>query len=196
MTTGKVRPLSPDGRRRRLERLRYKEQLLLELALPQELHSQIAEYLGSRYERQRGRPYVQRDAEYELWLVIAIQKHVTRPNLASFMMAHLFQRLDWKSQEAKVTRLELAELCNAPPRSISSTITELEQFNFLWREPIEGTRHYRIIINPRLATRLPEAERDEAIAEAPMIFDPREPIPTPAEPAPKKPPTLRVVEPI
>lgn len=193
MTTGNVRPLSPEGRRRRLAQLRYKEQLMLELGLPQELEAQIADYLGSQYERQRGRPWVQRDTEYELWLVIAIQKHVTRPNLASFMMAHLFQKLDWRSQEAKVTRQELAELCGVPPRHISTTLTELEQFNFLWREPIPGTRHYKIIISPRLATYLPREERDAAIAEAPPILDPR--LPLPAGPAPKKPPSLRLVEP-
>jgi hypothetical protein len=98
----------------------------------------------------------------------------TRPIIAMRLWALCFEHLDMDTGEIMLTRDQIAEYLSQQPDTISEIMSELVKFGAISRrrEKIAGMRgqgavHY--YMNPRVATHLAGAERDEAQSSAPLL---------------------------
>lgn len=91
----------------------------------------------------------------------------TQPHLATRLLLHMEATARGDTGEVLLTRGELAERCEALPRHVSTVLSELERGGVLRR--VREGRRVRVFLNSRLATGLPEGEREAAqAAERPV----------------------------
>jgi hypothetical protein len=98
----------------------------------------------------------------------------TRPIIAMRLWALCFRYLDMDTGEIMLTRDQFATSLSQEPDTISRIMSELVRFGAISRrrERIAGMRGQgavRFFMNPRVATHLSGAERDEAQTAAPLL---------------------------
>lgn len=188
-----VEPFKSRARAERSARLRDLRQGILALnGISAAAVSEIVNALDKAADYAEGWRFVQLDPVAYTHVLRLLDRHSSRPRLAVRLLGMAMEKTSSMSQEILATRAEMAAECEAAPPHISTALRELERLGVIWREPGESGRSSRLILNPRLATRLGGMEREHAQANAPPITDPDAPPPAPA----KKPggrPALRLV---
>lgn len=103
-------------------------------------------------------------AELDTWLYSGNSK---RPHLATRVYLHLCLSEDWRTGEAKLSRAEIAQMVSSTRSEVSSVLSDLERFGAIQRK--RDGRANRIFLNSRLATALPDGQRQAAQAAAPPL---------------------------
>jgi hypothetical protein len=98
----------------------------------------------------------------------------TRPITAMKLWALCFKHLDMDTGEIMLSRDQIAAYLSEQPPNISRIMSELVRFGAISRrrEQISGMRGRGVVkyyMNPRVATHLSGAERDDAQSSAPLL---------------------------
>jgi CTP-dependent riboflavin kinase len=96
--------------------------------------------------------------------VTYLTEHSRRPLKAVRLLAQLIASLPDDSNEARITRQELAERVGCTPEDISAIMTEMERAGIVERR--RTGRGVTYVVDANLGTHLTGASRDEAQAHA------------------------------
>jgi len=154
------------------ERLR---QLVLDFPdLPARAAGEIVAAIDRQTSSRNGWTFVMLSPEQNAAVVQWLATTSARPLVAVRLWAVLFSNLRTDTGEIVQTRDELAELVAVDPKHVSEVMGELASIGAITRrrEKVAGMRGpglVRYFMNPRVATNLTGAARDQAQATAPLL---------------------------
>ncbi len=150
-------------------------QLVLDFPdLPQRAVGELIATIDRQTVSKSGWTFVMLSPEQNASVVQWLADNSARPIVAMRLWAQLFNNLRTDTGEIVQTRDELAEALGAKPTEISQIMGELATIGAISRvrERVAGMRGpglVRYFMNPRVATNLTGAARDQAQAEAPLL---------------------------
>ena len=102
--------------------------------------------------------------EFDAWIYSGACR---RPHLVARAIRTMECLARGDTGEVLATRAELAERCNTHPDNVSRALSDLERGGAITRR--RDGRTVRIFLNPRLATGLPDGQRQAAQENAPRL---------------------------
>lgn len=150
-------------------------QLVLDFPdLPQRAVGELIATIDRQTVSKSGWTFVMLSPEQNASVVQWLADNSARPIVAMRLWAQLFNNLRTDTGEIVQTRDELADALGAKPTEISQIMGELATIGAISRvrERVAGMRGpglVRYFMNPRVATNLTGAARDQAQAEAPLL---------------------------
>lgn len=117
---------------------------------------------------QKGWSFVMLSPAQNRSVVRWINAHAKRPRVSAALWAEFFCHMRTDTGEVVMSRADMAEAVGAEPRTISEALTELVSVGALIRHR-EG-REVRWFMNPRVATCLTGAAREDAQRAAPALL--------------------------
>ena len=150
-------------------------QLVLDFPdLPERAVGELIATIDRQTASRTGWTFVMLSPEQNAAVVDWLAQHSTRPQVAMRLWAKLFQNLRTDTGEIVQTRDELAELIGDTADHVSQIMGELASIGAISRrrEKVAGMRGpglVRYFMNPRVATNLTGAARDQAQAAAPLL---------------------------
>lgn len=150
-------------------------QLVLDFPdLPKRAVNELIAAIDRQTVSKSGWTFVMLSPEQNAAVVQWLADNSARPIVAMRLWAQLFSNLRTDTGEIVQTRDELAEALGAKPTEISQIMGELATIGAISRrrERVAGMRGpglVRYFMNPRVATNLTGAARDQAQNEAPLL---------------------------
>lgn len=150
-------------------------QLVLDFPdLPQRAVGELIATIDRQTVSKSGWTFVMLSPEQNAAVVDWLSDNSQRPQVAMRLWAKLFKHLRTDTGEIVATRDELAEMVGERPDNISQVMGELASIGAITRrrERVAGMRGpgmVRYFMNPRVATNLTGAARDQAQSEAPLL---------------------------
>lgn len=129
--------------------------------------AQIVAAIDRNTAAERGWSFVMLSPPQNRAVVRWIGENAKRPRLSAALWAEFFCHLRTDTGEIVMTRAEMAEAVGAAPRTVSEALSELVHLGAVIRHQ-EG-REVRWFMNPRIATCLTAAAREEAQSAAPAL---------------------------
>jgi len=142
--------------------------------LPERAVSEIVASIDRQTASKSGWTFIMLSPEQNAAVVDWLAANSSRPQIAMRLWAKLFSHLRTDTGEIVATRDELAELVGDNADNVSRVMGELASIGAISRrrEKVAGMRGpglVRYFMNPRVATNLTGAARDQAQSDAPLL---------------------------
>jgi hypothetical protein len=174
-----ITKLTPKAARLRQDQAEEFRSVLQEIEarmdLPVDLMRTIYTEVEKRTASRRKWTFIMLSPEQNATVVEHLITHSERPLLAVRLWALCFKHLRTDTGEILLSREEIADKMGQPAKHISSLMSELEKCGAIirHREKVAGMKGrglVRYFMNPRVATHLSGAERDNAQDGAPPLL--------------------------